>query len=77
MVVIYGSPLKPCDFIPQPPPPLYVNACPTAFHIVALVIAATYNTTLVVKSALGSYLGTTDYYSEWSEANENLDAVYR
>ena len=35
----------------------------------ALVIAASYNTTLVVKSALGSYLGATDYYTEWSEAN--------
>jgi len=54
-----------------------VSRLQIAFHIVALVIAATYNTTLVVKSALGSYLGTTDYYSEWSEANENLDAVYR
>ena len=43
----------------------------------ALVIAASYNTTLVVKSALGSYLGATDYYTEWSEANENLDAIYR
>ena len=49
----------------------------TAFHIVVLVIAASYNTTLVVKSALGSYLGATDYYTRWSEANENLDAIYR
>ena len=54
-----------------------ISLCPIAFHIVALVIAASYNTTLVVKSALGSYLGATDYYTEWSEANENLDAVYR
>ena len=43
----------------------------------ALVIAATYNTTLVLKSALGSYLGDTDYYTEWSEADERLTAVYR
>jgi len=48
-----------------------------AFHIVALVIAATYNTTLVLKSALGSYLGDTDYYTEWNEADERLTAVYR
>ena len=50
---------------------------PIAFHIVALVVATAFNMTLIVKSALGSYLGPTQYYTAWGEANENLEAVYR
>lgn len=54
-----------------------VSRTPIAFHIVALVVATAFNMTLIVKSALGRFLGHTQYYTEWGEANENLEAVYR